>query len=1037
MVNPSLFGTTTTVAAAPNPATVGQSMTFTATVTPAVGAPGTPTGTVQFEVDGVYVGSGPLAVNGGLDQATFSSSSLSAGVHTVTAVYSGDSNFNGSISSPLSPVTVTTTYHAAVVTGTTTTTENTPLTGLVVTPNAADTSVAYFQISGITGGTLYTQGGAAQIANGQFISLAQGAAGLEFIPSTNSVTNGGFTVQEATTGSAAGLVGSTTTATISISGTAAVNLASAYNVIGITTDGTSFSGGGLDGHGNALSETEVGSSVTSLSGITFPLGAPNVNDAIQSQGQTIALPAASYSSISLLATGTNGNQTNQQFIIHYSDGSTQIFTQSLSDWHSPQSYAGESLVTPTFYRNTSSGGKNSGLFDLYGYTFSVNPAKTVESITLPNNTNVKILSITTQATVDAPTNLVATSGSSVSLSWTDSASTATGYNVYRTTLGSVEPPVLLNSTPLAATATSYVDTTGLPGSTALPGNTYYYTVEAVDGPATSPASNEASASFPNSAEYFELDLSGQYNTEGITNTGVSNVPGGGLDHGGETLSENFMGQYQLWNNLKFNIAPADVDDVVQATGQNILLPAGTYTQIDFLATSTHGNQNNETFTVNYSDGTSQTFTQNLSDWNSPQNWGGETIVLEDSYRNNNGGGTDGGPFYTYGYSLTVNGSKTITSITLPNDNNINILSMDLVASVPYNMIGITNNGTTVSSSAGLDGHGNTLSEAELGASVTWSGLNFTLGTPGQNNVIQALGQAVSLPEGSYSTIGLLAVATGGDQLDQTFTVNYTDGSTQTYTQNMSDWTTPQDYSGETTVVPMAYSNADSGFKSQGLFEVYGYTIAVNPAKTVESITLPNNSSIKVLSVATKLAVGAPTGLAANPTSNGSVSLSWTAPTTGTVTGYDVYRNVAGMRHAADAPQQHSPDHDPIHRFHDSGRQCLRLHRKGSGRCVGEPRLEHGNRQYRAHRPYVPSRPGRRLQRDRHHSQRRQFLRRRLGRLGQCLQRNPGRHQPELEWPRLRHRPHGREQRDPRNRANSRPARGLLLERRSAGHRSEW
>ena len=71
----------------------GQSVTFTAMVTPTSGSG--PTGTVQFEIDGSNVGT-PAAVSGGT--ATYSTSTLSVGSHSVVAVYSGNTNFAGSTS---------------------------------------------------------------------------------------------------------------------------------------------------------------------------------------------------------------------------------------------------------------------------------------------------------------------------------------------------------------------------------------------------------------------------------------------------------------------------------------------------------------------------------------------------------------------------------------------------------------------------------------------------------------------------------------------------------------------------------------------------------------------------------------------------------------------------------------------------------------------------------------------------------------------------------------------------------------------------
>jgi hypothetical protein len=78
------FATTTTVASSQNPSLVGQSVTFTATVT---SSGGTPTGTVQF-MDGAT----PIGSAVGLDgtgHASVSTSSLTAGSHTITAQYSG------------------------------------------------------------------------------------------------------------------------------------------------------------------------------------------------------------------------------------------------------------------------------------------------------------------------------------------------------------------------------------------------------------------------------------------------------------------------------------------------------------------------------------------------------------------------------------------------------------------------------------------------------------------------------------------------------------------------------------------------------------------------------------------------------------------------------------------------------------------------------------------------------------------------------------------------------------------------------------
>jgi len=67
-----------------------DSVTFTASVGAAVAGFGSPTGSVQFAVDGTNVGA-PVPLSGGV--ASFTTSTLALGGHTVTATYTGDGGF--------------------------------------------------------------------------------------------------------------------------------------------------------------------------------------------------------------------------------------------------------------------------------------------------------------------------------------------------------------------------------------------------------------------------------------------------------------------------------------------------------------------------------------------------------------------------------------------------------------------------------------------------------------------------------------------------------------------------------------------------------------------------------------------------------------------------------------------------------------------------------------------------------------------------------------------------------------------------------
>src|SRR5205807_239356 len=89
--------TTTVIVSSANPAASGQSVTFTATLNVQGPGAGTPTGTVQFQIDGSNAGA---AVNfntsGGVTTASMTTSSLTVGTHTITASYSGDADFASS-----------------------------------------------------------------------------------------------------------------------------------------------------------------------------------------------------------------------------------------------------------------------------------------------------------------------------------------------------------------------------------------------------------------------------------------------------------------------------------------------------------------------------------------------------------------------------------------------------------------------------------------------------------------------------------------------------------------------------------------------------------------------------------------------------------------------------------------------------------------------------------------------------------------------------------------------------------------------------
>ena len=79
------------IASSLNASTYGQAVSFTATLS---GVLGTPTGMVQFQIDGVNFGSAAPVSSGSASSGALTT--LTAGNHTIGAIYSGDTNYLGS-----------------------------------------------------------------------------------------------------------------------------------------------------------------------------------------------------------------------------------------------------------------------------------------------------------------------------------------------------------------------------------------------------------------------------------------------------------------------------------------------------------------------------------------------------------------------------------------------------------------------------------------------------------------------------------------------------------------------------------------------------------------------------------------------------------------------------------------------------------------------------------------------------------------------------------------------------------------------------
>ncbi len=173
----------------------------------------------------------------------------------------------------------------------------------------------------------------------------------------------------------------------------AVDLSKTFNALGFVKAGSVFGADkGFDGGGAAFSSQDVGAMVTSKN-VNFKLGTPGVNNIVTANGATVNLPSGKYASLWMLGAAVEGGQRAQEFVVNYADGTKQTLVQNFSDWYAPQSFPGETRAIKTEGRVMMDGTNDPRSFSMYSYGFALDANKTVQSLTLPNNPNVKIAGI--------------------------------------------------------------------------------------------------------------------------------------------------------------------------------------------------------------------------------------------------------------------------------------------------------------------------------------------------------------------------------------------------------------------------------------------------------------------------------------------------------------------------------------------------------------------------------------------------------------------------------------------------------------------
>jgi hypothetical protein len=265
----------------------------------------------------------------------------------------------------------------------------TPSSATVTAGATASYTVKTTAVNGFVGSVALAASGLPTGATASFnpASISGSGSAALSISTSSSTPAGTYSITIAGT---SGTLRHTATVDLQI-GSVMVNLSSVFTRPGAYTDGTSFTTGGIDGHGFAYSKSLLGTSTT-LGGVAYTFGPANAANGVVNS--TIALPSGKFSKLNFVGTGINGNQASQQFTIAYSDGTVSSPVQSLSDWRSPAGYSGESATLTMPYRNTYSGSSDKRTFYLYSYSIALDSSKTVSTFKLPNNSNVVVLAVT-------------------------------------------------------------------------------------------------------------------------------------------------------------------------------------------------------------------------------------------------------------------------------------------------------------------------------------------------------------------------------------------------------------------------------------------------------------------------------------------------------------------------------------------------------------------------------------------------------------------------------------------------------------------
>jgi hypothetical protein len=135
-----------------------------------------------------------------------------------------------------------------------------------------------------------------------------------------------------------------------------------------------------------------------------------------------------------------------------------------------------------------------------------------------------------------------------------------------------------------------------------------------------------------------------------------------------------------------------------------------------------------------------------------------------------------------------------------------------------------------------------------GGKLSFVGTDFIFPdtSDGKMNMVEMRGQTLELPKGNFSSMAILCTSTNSNKKEQLL-VEYTDGTSQAIEFAVTDWcVTPKN--GEIVVSKAPYRHIPEGVLIDAKPQVFYLNYALDAAKSVASLVLPDKPTLYILSL---------------------------------------------------------------------------------------------------------------------------------------------------------------------------------------------